>query len=49
MIKLHLDVMSGIICRITIVCLLFAIFGCKKESIKKAFKESVLNINDRID
>ncbi|URM38797.1 hypothetical protein [Flavobacterium anhuiense] len=38
--------MNGIIYRIAIVSLLFTIFGCKKESIKKELKESVLNIND---
>ncbi|QSW90206.1 hypothetical protein J0383_05150 [Flavobacterium endoglycinae] len=38
--------MNGIIYRITIVCLLFSIFGCKKESIKKESKKSVVNIND---
>lgn len=38
--------MNGIIYRITIICTLFILFGCKKESIKKEDKSNVLSIND---
>ncbi|MGE6355440.1 hypothetical protein ACQKCJ_16350 [Flavobacterium sp. NPDC079362] len=38
--------MNGIIYRITIICTLFILLGCKKESIKKESKSNVLSIND---
>jgi hypothetical protein len=37
--------MNGI-CRITIICTLFFILGCKKETIKKEVKTDELSIND---
>jgi hypothetical protein len=38
--------MNGIIYRITIICTLFIMFGCKNESIKKELKSNLLSIND---
>lgn len=38
--------MNGIICRITILCSLFVILGCKKESLNQEAKKDLLSIDD---
>lgn len=38
--------MNSIICRITIICTLFFVLGCKKETLKKELKTDGLSINN---
>ena len=46
MIKLNLIIMNGIIYRITMICTLFVMLGCKNETIKKEIKNNTLSINN---